>query len=50
MEDTYPGNISNKCFEVEISGKEIFFDYKLKDGVTRNMNASILMKQMNIIE
>ncbi len=32
MEDTYPDNISNKCFEVEISGKEIFFDYKLKDG------------------
>jgi len=50
MEDTYPNNIRNKCFEVEITGQNIFFDYKLKDGVTRNMNASILMKQMNIIE
>jgi DNA mismatch repair ATPase MutS len=50
MENTHSNNIKNKCFEVEISGQNILFDYKLKDGVTRNMNASILMKQMNIIE
>lgn len=50
MENTHPNNIRNKCFEVEIAGNNILFDYKLKDGITRNMNASILMKQMDIIE
>ncbi len=50
MENTYPENIKNKCFEIDIKGQNIFFDYKLKDGVTKNMNATILMKQMNIIQ
>lgn len=50
MEDTHPEYIKNKCFEIDIEGEKIYFNYKLKDGVTRNMNASILMKQMNIIQ
>lgn len=50
MEDTHPKNIKNKCFEIDIEGQNIYFNYKLKDGVTRNMNATILMKQMNIIQ
>jgi DNA mismatch repair ATPase MutS len=50
MESEYPGKVLNKCFEIEIEGESIRFDYKLQDGITRKMNASILMKQMGIIE
>jgi len=50
IEKKYPQNITNKCFEVEIDGQNISFDYKLKPGVTKNMNASILMKQMGLFK
>ncbi len=42
-------NIINRCFEIEIEGDEVKFDYKLRDGLTSKMNAGILMKQMGII-
>ncbi len=45
---TYPENIINKCFEVEIVNDKLVFDYKLKDGVSQNMNATFLMKKMGI--
>lgn len=48
LEEKYPDHIKNKCFEVEIDAEKIKFDYKLRNGVTQNMNASILMKQMGI--
>ncbi len=48
LEEKYPTHIKNKCFEVEIDAEKINFDYKLRNGVTKNMNASILMKQMGI--
>ncbi|MDA3953934.1 MAG: hypothetical protein PF485_09820 [Bacteroidales bacterium] len=48
LEKNYPDNIKNKCFEVEINSDKIKFDYKLRKGVTQNMNASLLMKQMGI--
>ena len=48
LENEYPENIVNKCFELEIDGENIFFDYKLCDGVTKKMNAALLMKQMGI--
>jgi len=50
IEESYPNNISNKCFEVDIEGQNISFDYKLKSGVTKNMNASLLMKQMGLFK
>ncbi len=50
LEDEYPGIVFNKCFEVEIEGETIKFDYKLQNGITRKMNAAILMKQMGILE
>ena len=49
MEKEHPQVIFNKCFEVEISGETVTFDYKLRDGITRHMNAGILMRQMGII-
>ena len=48
LDNKYPDNIENKCFEVEINSDKILFDYKLRQGVTQNMNASLLMKQMGI--
>lgn len=50
MENDYPGVIFNKCFEIDIDGEKISFDYKLKNGITHKMNAAFLMKQMGILE
>jgi DNA mismatch repair ATPase MutS len=50
MEKTYPGLVNNKCFEIEIDGENIIFDYKLHNGITKKMNAALLMKQMGILE
>jgi DNA mismatch repair ATPase MutS len=48
MEVEYPGNVVNKCFEIEIDGENICFDYLLREGITRKMNAAALMRQMGI--
>lgn len=50
MESEYPGVIINKCFEIEIDGETIRFDYKLQNGITQKMNAVFLMKQMGILD
>lgn len=44
----FPDNVTNKRFEVEIANNELVFDYKLKDGVSQNLNATFLMKKMGI--
>ncbi len=44
----FPENITNKRFEVEITNNELVFDYKIKDGVSQNLNATFLMKKMGI--
>lgn len=48
LETEYPGIVVNKCFEIEIDGESISFDYLLRDGITRKMNAAALMRQMGI--
>ncbi len=50
MEKEYPRSIVNKCFEIEIEGELIKFDYKLRDGIAFRMNAALLMKQMGILD
>ena len=50
LESEYPGMIMNKCFEIDIDGEIIRFDYKLQDGITQKMNAVFLMKQMGILD
>jgi DNA mismatch repair ATPase MutS len=50
LESDWPGTIVNKCFEIEIDGENIRFDYKLQDGITQKMNAVFLMKQMGILD
>lgn len=49
MAAEFPENVINKCFEINIEGESISFDYKLRDGITRRMNAVALMKQMDIV-
>ena len=49
MEEEYPQQVFNKCFEIRIENDELVFDYKLYNGVTKTMNATFLMKKMGII-
>ncbi len=48
LQNTYPGMISNYCFESLIENGELSFDYKLREGVATNKNATFLMKKMGI--
>lgn len=48
LEQVFPQNISNFCFEVDIRKNKLEFDYKLRKGVSQNMNATLLMRQMGI--
>jgi hypothetical protein len=41
--------VKNYYFDAEIINDELYFDYKLKQGVCQNMNASFLLKKMEII-
>lgn len=48
LENDFTNKIKNCHFDVSIDGEELYFDYKLKEGVCKSMNASILMKKMGI--
>jgi DNA mismatch repair ATPase MutS len=41
--------VKNYYFDAEIINEELHFDYKLKQGVCQNMNASFLLKKMEIV-
>lgn len=41
--------VKNYYFDAEIVNDELYFDYKLKKGICQNMNASFLLKKMNIV-
>lgn len=41
--------IENYYFDAEIINDQLNFDYKLKEGVCKNMNASFLLKKMKIV-
>tara|TARA_R110001599_G_scaffold236553_1_gene435809 strand:+ start:1404 stop:3173 length:1770 start_codon:yes stop_codon:yes gene_type:complete len=48
LEDEFK-NIENYFFDAEINEDELYFDYTLKKGICKNMNASFLLKKMEII-
>jgi hypothetical protein len=48
LKNQYDNAISNYHFDVQVEGEELYFDYKLNNGVCRSMNASILMKKIGI--
>ncbi|PID69598.1 MAG: DNA mismatch repair protein MutS [Flavobacteriales bacterium] len=41
--------VENYYFDAEIIDDELHFDYRLKKGVCKNMNASFLLKKMEIV-
>ncbi len=48
LKESYPANILNYHFDAQVSNDELYFDYKLKSGVCKSLNASILMKKIGI--
>jgi len=42
-------DVKNYYFDAQIINDELFFDYKLKLGICQNMNASFLLKKMEIV-
>lgn len=49
LEQEYPQQIRNYCFESSLDNGQLHFDYRMRPGVARNKNATFLMKQMEII-
>jgi DNA mismatch repair ATPase MutS len=43
-------SVKNYYFDAQIKEDELYFDYTLKKGVCQNMNASFLLKKMNIVD
>ena len=41
--------VNNFYFDAEIKNNDLHFDFKLKKGVCKNMNASFLLKKMEIV-
>jgi DNA mismatch repair ATPase MutS len=50
LEEQYPDQVVNYCFESYIKGMELSFDYTIRKGIATNMNASFLMKKMGIMD
>jgi ABC-type multidrug transport system fused ATPase/permease subunit len=48
LRESFPDKIRNHCFEVDIEGDQLHFDYRLRDGISKNLNATILMREMGI--
>lgn len=42
-------NVENYFFDAQINEDKLYFDYTLKKGICKNMNASFLLKKMEII-
>jgi hypothetical protein len=41
--------VKNHYFDAEVMNDELYFDYTFKTGICKNMNASFLLKKMEII-
>ena len=48
LEETFPQEIRNICFEADIRDNNLYFTYKARPGMVQNMNACFLMKQIGI--
>lgn len=48
LHDQYPQALVNYHFDVQVEGEELYFDYKLKEGICQSLNASILMRKIGI--
>lgn len=43
-------DVKNYYFDAQIIDDELYFDYKFKPGICQNMNASFLLKKMEIVD
>ena len=50
IEAQYPGRLVNRCFEVITDHDHLKFDYLLYPGISKNLNATFLMRKMGIIK
>lgn len=48
LEEEFPQQIKNYCFEADIHDDELTFSYRLREGIAQNMNACFLMQKMGI--
>jgi len=48
LEKELPQSIENYHFDVKVNDDELFFDYRLTQGICSSFNASLLMKKMGI--
>lgn len=48
LEQEFPEQIKNYCFEADIQNDEVSFSYRMRPGIAQNMNACFLMKKMGI--
>ena len=48
LEQEFPEQIKNYCFEADIQNDELSFSYRMRPGIAQNMNACFLMKKMGI--
>jgi len=49
LSDEYPQQLVNRCFEAQIENNELYFDYRLRDGICKNKSATFLMEKMGVI-
>jgi len=50
LEQDFPEIATNYCFEVELRNDILNFDYKLKKGISTKLNASFLLRKMELID
>ena len=48
LENEFPGHVDNYYFDVYIENGQFYFDYILRKGICKTMNAMELMKQIGI--
>jgi len=48
LSDKLP-QVENHYFDADIVDDELFFDYTFKEGICQNMNASFLLRKMEIV-
>lgn len=50
LAEKYSDHFQNYCFEITSTDEAIQYDYQLKAGISRNMNASLLLRKMGLIQ
>jgi len=50
LEEQFPQHYANYCFESELRDANLYFDYKLRRGVSSSTNATYLMRSLGLID